>query len=177
MLSDLTAQEVRAIFTYEKKDGFLRWRFAAGMGGRFPAGSIAGRQHVEGYRYISVHGKAYRASRLIWLYVTGEWPNLQVDHKDRNPSNDKWNNLRLATGSQNKANSRKYRNKSCPLKGVQAVQKRHSIRYRAVITKDGVRRSIGNFATAEEAHAAYLREAEILHGEFASDGTELTSNG
>ena len=60
---------------------------------------------------------------------------------------------------------------SCPLKGVQAVQKRKSIRYRAVATKDCVRRNLGYFDTPEEAHAAYLRASEELHGEFASDGT------
>lgn len=104
--------------------------------------------------------------------MTGEWPKHQVDHKDTNPSNDKWDNLREATTAQNKANCRKYnRDKaSCPLKGVQAVQKRHSIRYRAVVTKEGVRRHLGNFDTPEEAHAAYLKASAELHGEFSNDG-------
>jgi len=95
-----------------------------------------------------------------------------VDHVDRNPANDKWENLREATGSQNKANCRKYRNKSCNLKGVQAVQKRRSIRYRAIATKDGVRQHLGYFDTPELAHAAYLKASAALHGEYASDGKE-----
>lgn len=173
MLDDLTAEQIRAIFTYNPDEGLLRWKFAAGMGGRYPAGSVAGTLNKEGYRYVIVNGKHYRASRVIWLYVTGEWPKVQVDHEDRSTGNDKWNNLRLATGSQNKANCGKYKGKgpkSSLLKGVQAVQKARSIRYRAIATKDGVREHLGYFDTEEEAHAAYLKRAEELHGEFASDG-------
>jgi hypothetical protein len=172
MLDNLSAAHVRAIFSYDPQEGLLRWRNDCGMGNRIPAGSVAGTLNKEGYRYVIVDGRHYRAARVIWLWMTGKWPLGQVDHKDRGTSNDKWENLREATGSQNKANSRKYRNKSCSLKGVQAVQKRHSIRYRAVVTKDGVRRSIGNFGTPEEAHAAYVKAAQELHGEYASAGTE-----
>lgn len=172
MLTDLTAEKVRELFTYDKEEGLLKWNYDAGRYGRYPKGTIAGRPNHEGYRYITIGTKPYRASRLIWLYVTGEWPEYQIDHKDRDPTNDKWINLRQATGSQNKANCRKYRNKSCELKGVQAVQKRHSIRYRAIATKDGVRRHLGYFDTPELAHAAYLKASEVLHGDFASDGKE-----
>lgn len=109
--------------------------------------------------------------------MTGEWPPEQVDHKDHNTSNDAWDNLRLATQSQNKANCRAYKKKSCTLKGVQAVQKKHSIRYRAVVTKDGVRRNLGNFDTEIEAHLAYVKAAEMLHGDFAFAGTEAAGHG
>lgn len=173
MLSDLKASEVRALFTYDKDEGILRWRNASGRHGRYPAGSRAGSPNADGYLQVRVNGQSYRTARLIWLYVTGEWPKHQVDHEDRNPANDKWENLREATQSQNKANSGKYKAEkaSCSLKGVQAVQKRKSIRYRAIATKDGVRRHLGYFDTPEQAHAAHLKASEELHGEFASDGT------
>ena len=172
MLTDLTAKEIRALFTYDKEDGKLRWKNDAGRYGRYPAGSAAGTPNKEGYLYIKIRGKSYRTARLIWLHVTGKWPDHQVDHKDRNPANEKWENLREATTSQNKANCGKYKTKqaSCHLKGVQAVQKRKSIRYRAIATKDGVRQHLGYFDTPEQAHAAYLKASEVLHGEFASDG-------
>lgn len=170
MLSDLKAEEVRALFTYDKVDGVLRWRNASGRYGRFPAGSAAGSPNAEGYLQVRVNGRSYRSCRLIWLYVTGEWPRHQVDHIDRNSANDKWENLREATGTQNKANSSKYRDTSCHLKGVQAVQKRKSIRYRAVATKGGQSFHLGYFDTPELAHAAYLKASKELHGEFASDG-------
>lgn len=169
MLNDLTQANVQELFSYDKEEGLLRWKNPSGRYGRIPAGAVAGStSNKEGYRYVSINGKLYRASRLIWLWVTGEWSEEQIDHKDGNTSNDKWENLREATRSQNKANCGKYKRDkaSCPLKGVQAVQKKHSIRYRAVVTKDGVRRNLGNFDTPEEAHAAYLAASEELHGEF-----------
>jgi len=170
MLKDLTQAEVRELFTYDKKEGLLRWRNPSGRFGRIPAGSVAGSTtNKEGYRYVTINGKLYRESRIIWLWMTGEWPRVQVDHEDRNTGNDKWNNLRLASRSQNKANSGKYggKPKSSLLKGVQAVQKARSIRYRAIATKDGVREHLGYFDTEELAHAAYLKRATELHGEFA----------
>lgn len=172
MLTDLVKEEVKALFTYDKEEGILRWRNASGRHGRYPAGSPAGSPNAEGYFQVRVGGQSYRVCRLIWLLVTGEWPEHQVDHVDRNPANDKWENLREATPSQNKANCGKYKTEkaSCHLKGVQAVQKRKSIRYRAIATKDGNRFHLGYFDTPEEAHAAYLRASEELHGEFASDG-------
>ncbi len=175
MLKDLTAEFVRERFTYDPLEGLLRYRDAMVIQCKLrPAGTIAGSINDEGYRYIKVNKVNYRASRVIWLYVTGEWPKHQIDHKDRDTENDRWDNLRQADSSQNKANSRKYRTRkqSCDLKGVQAVQKRHSIRYRAVATKDGVRVHLGNFGTPEEAHAAYVKASVSMHGEFASDGKE-----
>ena len=170
MLKDLTQAEVRALFTYDKKEGLLRWRNPSGRFERIPAGSVAGSTtNKEGYRYVTINGKLYRGSRIIWLWVTGEWPPVQVDHEDRDTGNDKWTNLRLANGSQNKANSGKYggKPKSSLLKGVQAVQKARGIRYRAIATKDGLREHLGYFDTEELAHAAYLKRSEELHGEFA----------
>lgn len=170
MLDNLTQEQVQSLLTYEPSEGLLRWKNNAGRYGRISAGTIAGRIHKEGYRYLTILGRHYRASRIVWLYMTGEWPSDQVDHKDHDTSNDKWDNLRLATASQNKANCRTYKKKSCTLKGVQAVQKRRSVRYRAVATKDGVIRHLGYFDTELEAHLAYVKASESLHGDFACDG-------
>jgi len=172
MLTDLSAEQVRSLFTYDPLEGVLRWRAAAGRYGRIPAGSVAGGvSGNEGYRTVNVGGKLYRVARIIWVYMKGEWPEHQVDHEDRDIANDKWVNLRLANSSQNKANCGKYLRKgnaSSLLKGVQAVQKARSIRYRAIATKDGVREHLGYFDTEELAHAAYLKRSEELHGEFAA---------
>lgn len=170
MIGAPDADEVRGLFTYDEQEGLLRWKNPSGKCGRIPAGTIAGTPNKEAYRYICIRGKLYRASRLIWLYMTGEWPKHQVDHKNRTPSDDRWENLREATSAQNKANCKAYRKKSCTLKGVQAVQKKHSIRYYATVTKDKKRIHLGCFGTEEEAHAAYVKASEALHGEFSYSG-------
>ncbi len=174
MLKDLSQSVVKALFSYDPEEGLLRWRNPSGRHGRIAAGSVAGGPNKEGYRYVSINGRFYRGSRLVWLYMTGQWPKVQVDHKDRDTGNDKWDNLRLATGTQNRANAGKQKSKkrkpTSMLKGVQAVPKAKSIRYRAIATRDGVREHLGYFDTEDEAHAAYLKRSKELHGEFASDG-------
>jgi hypothetical protein len=58
-----------------------------------------------GYIYIEIDGKSYSAHRLAWFYVTGTFPKKQIDHINRNRSDNRYENLREATNSQNKANS------------------------------------------------------------------------
>jgi hypothetical protein len=96
--------------------------------------------------------------------MTGEWCSVMIDHRDGNPSNNRWSNLRRATVSQNNANRRLHRNNKCGFKGV--VQN-HIGRWVASIYKNGQRHHLGCFATAQEAHAAYVAAARKLFGEFA----------
>lgn len=65
---------------------------------------LAGNLRSDGYRLIRIEGTAYYASRLAFVWMLGRWPHDEVDHIDRNPSNDRWNNLREATSSDNKYN-------------------------------------------------------------------------
>jgi hypothetical protein len=57
------------------------------------------------------------------------------------------------------------RNNRSGFKGVAFVPQRR--KWRARITKGGRRYSLGNYETAEEAHAAYIAKARELFGEFA----------
>jgi hypothetical protein len=124
---------------------------------------VAGSLSIDGYRKIVIKGRQYRAHQLAWLYMTGKWCSLYVDHRDGNPSNNRWANLRRATASQNNANRRLQRNNACGLKGVS----RNRLGWRATINKNRRRRNLGTFPTPQEAHAAYSAEAHKLHGEFA----------
>lgn len=57
-------------------------------------GEIAGTLNSHGYIKISFDNKSYLAHRLVFVYMTGEWPKNFVDHKDTNRANNKWDNLR-----------------------------------------------------------------------------------
>lgn len=91
----------------------------------------------------------------------GEFPDQDIDHKDGDRSNNKWDNLREATRSQNCMNSKIRNNNTSGHKGV-SYHKR-SNRYRVIIS--GKHR--GLFDTPEEAArvATAIRERE--HAEFA----------
>lgn len=112
------------------------------------------------YAYRSEHikgSKPYR-SKAISMHSTIMGRKL-VDHQDTNGLNNRRGNLRIATNQENARNKNVRKDSSSGIKGV---EKRVNT-WRAKIQN----RTIGHFPTAEEAHAAYRREAELLYGEFA----------
>lgn len=96
--------------------------------------------------------------------MTGEWPAHQIDHRDHNRQNNRWDNLREATAAQQLMNRKPPRHNKTGLKGVC----RHvSGRYGARIRKDGRQRSLGYYSCPAAAHFAYVVEADKLFGDFA----------
>lgn len=65
---------------------------------------LAGNRRSDGYLLIRIDRVAYYASRLAFVWMLGRWPYDEVDHEDRDPSNDRWDNLRDASSSDNKYN-------------------------------------------------------------------------
>lgn len=109
----LTQERLKELINYDPETGVFTWLPRDGWWARTnrPAGCI--KKGDVDYRVIRVDDILYRANRLAWLYMTGAWPNLQVDHKDRNGQNDAWLNLRLVTNKQNGENlSLRHDNKS-----------------------------------------------------------------
>jgi hypothetical protein len=158
----IDAAAARSLLSYDEASGVLRWRTSSR--GR-KAGEIAGSVNRDGYRRIVIWGRSYKAHRLAWLCVYGEWPKERLDHRDGNTDNNAIGNLRLASHSQNLANSKLRRDNKVGLKGVSFQES--TGRYQANINKDGKRYYLGSFATPEEAHGAYVCAASELFGEFA----------
>ncbi|MGW1422698.1 HNH endonuclease [Bradyrhizobium manausense] len=157
-----TAELVRSLLDYDPLTGVFLWRISPSR--NTPEGSIAGADS-EGYRLIRIDGGRYKAHQLAWLYMTGEWPSRQVDHRDTDRSNNRWSNLRLATTSQNKANMGRRADNKSGFKGVRWYSP--TKKWNAQIRCQGKNTNLGYFPTPEEAHAAYCRAAERLFGEFA----------
>jgi hypothetical protein len=100
--------------------------------------------------------------RFIWERMGGaETP--QVDHRDRDGLNCRRGNLRAATSSQNRRNSKVRADSNTGLKGVT----KSPFGWRSRIRVDGKEIVLGMFPTAEEAHAAYVTRATEVAGEFA----------
>jgi len=156
----VTRARLRELLHYDPDTGEFRW--LARVTKWIKPGDMAGTVD-QGYRRITIAGRHYRAHHLAWFYMKGKWCPQVIDHRDGDPSNNRWANLRPATRWQNSANKRLYRNNACGLKGVC----RERSGWRATIYKDGQRHHLGNFPTPQEAHAAYVKAARELFGEFA----------
>jgi AP2 domain-containing protein/HNH endonuclease len=164
-MNPLTADRLREMLHYEPYTGDWIWLVKPNKNiciGE-PAGGRGrgGRSRLR----IAIDGKRYFGSRLAVLYMTGEWPAGQVDHFDRDFTNDKWGNLRDATITQNQGNRRINKNNTSGFKGV-SWSKQHN-KWLAVIQRYGKTRHVGLFSSIEEAANAYDMAAKEYFGAFA----------
>jgi hypothetical protein len=165
MKNDLTAEYVRSILDYNPNTGqFTRLNVPGTRTDLVnkPTGSA----HNMGYITIFIKGKHYYAHRLAWLIVTGAWPSYDIDHKNNIRNDNKWENLRLATKSQNLMNTGVYKSNTVGYKGVH--KRKNWNKWRARIIVNGKRLHLGDFNTPEEAALAYNEAAIKYHKEFAN---------
>ena len=161
----LTAERLRELLSYDPETGgWTRIKHCA-RGSHIKVGDAAGYRDDRGYLRIWVDGRKYRGYRLAFLYVTGRWPKNEIDHKDGDTTNDRWDNLREATRNENMRNEKLHRDSGSGLKGV--TWHKPSRRWRAQICVHYRRLAIGYFDSAEAAHEAYKTKALELFGEFA----------
>jgi len=156
------AAYVRSILSYDPDTGVLTWRVA-----RSPsvcAGTRAG-VCVRGYVRVRLLYTTYAAHRLAWLITFGKWPNGDLDHINHVKDDNRIANLREATDSQNGANRLINRNSTSGFKGV--YWHRGHERWYAHIKVSGRRHFLGSYDDPSEAHAAYVRAANELFGQFA----------
>lgn len=163
----LTQDRLKQVLDYDHATGLFTWRVSRG---RCHKGTIAGdvvrRDHLF-YRRISVDGRRYYAHRLAWLWMRGEFPSDEIDHKNSDGLDNSWNNIREATRSQNGMNRRSGRLSKKISKGVFVPKTSATKPFVASITAHGKQRYLGHFKTEAEAAAAYAVAAQAHHGEFA----------
>ena len=146
----LIKSELETRFEYNKDTGELFWKT-----GRWK-GKEAGCINSQGYRKVRLRGTDVASHRIIWVLMTGDnIDGLTIDHKDRNRSNNCWDNLRLATREQQNFNK--------VVKGFERIGKK----FRARIRIKGKDIHLGMFPTQQEAQEAYRKKCKELRGEFA----------
>ena len=152
---------------FEYRDGKLYWKNPTNSLVKVgqEAGSI---NKVSGYIQVGYDYKKRYVHRVIWAYHYGEIAEgVSVDHINRDPLDNRIENLRLCDTRQNAGNSKlSVRNKL----GFKGVRNSKAGKFEAKIVKQGKYFHLGTFDTAEEAHAAYLKAAEGYFGEFACGG-------
>ncbi|UYE95850.1 hypothetical protein KNLIENLN_00037 [Sinorhizobium phage NV1.1.1] len=157
--NSLTQQRLKELLHYDPETGkFTRLVARRGIA---KEGAVAGSLHSKGYIRITIGDNEYLAHRLAFLYMTGNWPEFQVDHKDLDKVNNAWDNIRESTSTQNNAN--KAGRGQTGFKGV--TKSRGN--FRAMISINGKQCHLGTRSTPEEAHALYAKAANDVFGEFS----------
>lgn len=159
LVPNFTADYLRSIMDYDQETGGFVRKVDVAPNAR--AGSKLGNKTSAGYIQICVKSKLYVAHRLAWYWVTGEWPEAEIDHINRCRSDNRWSNLRAATRSQNMMNKGHARKYDLP-RGVSQAGRR----FQAQIKVGGKFKHIGMFATADAAHAAWIEAARERDAQF-----------
>ena len=158
----LTHEYLLSILHYDQKTGNWTWLVDRGFGKNKTKGKKAGSLNHDGYWFIKINKKRYLSHILAWFYMTGEWPEKRLDHKKKNINNvDKFDNLRLATQSQNCANRNMRKNNTSGYKGVSWDKK--SKKWRVKVSKY----YFGLFECPIEAAKVYDIKSIEVYGEFA----------
>jgi hypothetical protein len=163
MTVKITAEQVRELLDYRPETGEFFWKISR-RGRGFKKGNKAGGIN-ERYFRIGIGGRRYSAHRLAILILTGKWPPLQVDHQDTDGLNNKFQNLRHATATQNQGNCGLSKNNKSGYKGVSWCRAREE--WRAYIKINNRNKYLGRFDSPEKAHKAYWMAAQKYFGEFA----------
>lgn len=150
----ITQQRLRELFTYA--DGNL-----------IRNGKVAGSVNKRAYRCICVDYKIYKAHRLVFLYHHGYLPE-QIDHADKNPSNNRIENLRAANNGQNCMNRGMMKNNTSGSKNV--FWDKEVKKWRVAVRLNKKLRSFGRYVDKELADLVAIMAREKYHKEFANHG-------
>jgi hypothetical protein len=142
---------VRKAFLHEPSTGWLIRRKNS---------DIVGCSNTQGHLQVRIHGVRYYVHQIVWLYYFGFIPKL-IDHINRNPADNRLENLRPADKSINSHNSKHYVTNTSGTKGVYFCKTKQ--RWKAVIEVRG-RKISKSFESKDDAikHRKYLEELHVI---------------
>ena len=144
------------LFHYDPETGVFTRKVSRG---NTKEGTVVGRPDTKGYLRVCVNGKDYKLHRLAWLMTYGEWPKDQIDHINGDKTDNRINNLRDCSCSDNCSNQHGARRNN--KLGLQGVHQIGGSRFRATFRS----KHLGVFTDMNEAHKAYM-EAKIASNTY-----------
>lgn len=164
----LTQERLKELLHYDPETGKFLW--LVDKGSRAKAGALAGRVDGSGYRGIRIDGTLYYAHRLAVLYMTGSWPEDEVDHRQPGREfrdDNRWSQIRVATGSQNNANQGLPANNTSGAKGVH--WHKGAGKWMVQVKVHGTQRYLGLYEDFKVACEVRRTAARATFGEFARE--------
>lgn len=155
----VTQKLLKELFTYDGSTGYLIWKKTRG---KVKKGTIAG--YVQnGYRKIVVNKINYPASKLVLLMLDNIWPSSEqtIDHIDRDRDNNRRENLRLLTRSEQQINRGRNKHSQTGITGVSITD---SDKYRVYISIDGENKQVGSICHSFKQAVLRRYEAEKTAG-------------
>lgn len=157
----ITQAELKERLNYDADIGIFTWKVSHG---KVKAGCVAGSFDKDNYIRIRLNKKDYRAHRLAWLYMYGEFPNGKLDHANRITNDNRISNLRLATNEQNSFNSKLRTDNTTGIKNVYWNKVRNKWQVSLSINKK--LETIGYFDDIEFADLVATEARNKYHGNF-----------
>jgi hypothetical protein len=164
----LSHSELLSILDYNQDTGIFTWKVHLKYSNMY-AGDIAGNLNIQdGYIQIMVNKASYRAHRLAWFYVTGQWPINTIDHDDTIKHHNWFSNLREATHNEQQQNKPLSKNNTSGVKGVHWNNSRKM--WYASIKLNSKRIFLGSFINKADAIQAVTAAREKYHKQFSNMG-------
>ncbi len=164
MKNDQPQELLRDLFSYD--NGKLFWLKV--RSNKVKLGQEAGFYCQNGYHYMHVANVKIKRNRAVWIYHNGSIPEgMLIDHINGVKLDDRIENLRLASKSENLFNSKRRSNSTTKFRGVRL--RRDGIKWVARITVNSKEIHLGSFLTEDEAKAAYLVALDQYAGAFSPD--------
>lgn len=112
----ITQQRLKEVLSYNSSTGEFVWLFDCVA--NKVKGKVAGSIKTGGYRQIRIEGQRYAAHRLAWLYVHGKFPPDEIDHINGMTDDNRIDNIRAVSHTENAKNRRMYKNNKSGIMGV-----------------------------------------------------------
>jgi len=144
---------LREVLTYCPESGELRWKVKPCRS--MSAGDVAGVVSSQGYIKVSIKGSVYPAHRIAWAMHYGEASTTLIDHKNGNRSDNRIENLRPVSNSENGLNRKLQCNSTSAHRGVHYHKQKKKWEVRMKV--NGKRIYLGAYECKEEAINARLR--------------------